>query len=67
MRGGHLLAAKIVKDGAEQATAHLAEIHQMMRKESGGRFSIRAGDADERHVFARMAVQGCRRICEGDA
>jgi hypothetical protein len=46
---------------------HLAEIHQMMREEGGGRFSIRAGDADERHVFARMAVQGRRRIREGDS
>ena len=56
VRGRHMLTAKVVKDGAEQSAAHLAEIHQMMREEGGGGFSIRASDADERHVFARMAV-----------
>ena len=67
VRGRHMLTTEVVKDGAEQSAAHLAEIHQMMREEGGGRFSIRAGDADERHVFPRMAVQGRSGIRERDA
>ena len=67
VRGRHLLAAEIIKNGAKQSAAHLAEVHQMMREEGGGRFAIRAGDADERHVFRRMAVQGRGGIGERNA
>ena len=65
--GGDLGAAEVVEDGAEEAGAELAGVHQVVDDEGGGGFAIGAGDASDFELASGVVVEGGGGLGEGDA
>ena len=70
LRGNHPLA-DFVADGADQATIDARRLENLFHYEGHRRLAVRAGDADDPQLAARMLVEGgCRpserRACVGN-